>query len=716
MLLVGPRHSLAEHGDDWLGNLSTFGIDLKRDGVTQNDEAPGNFDLDNGPNQLQNFPTVTVGTNMYNKKMPYASGVVRSIQGEKYYLVDIYFSPQRDPSGHGEGRQYLGTEIAIPDPAKPGEYVWGFPLPPGLVGFISTTATRPSTGDTSEFSGVGAVNTSVTNTPPPTKTSVTSTSDAGVGTLRAAIQFANATPGTQEIIFNLPGSGAHTISLASALPDIADELIISGQSQIGYAGKPVIFLDGNGGAFHALRAIAPTQIGGLAFGNFRGDAALTLAGSGGHVVGNNYFGTDATGTFLRSNSVGIFTEPGSNGNDIYSNVVSGNVGHGIELHSNGNRLERNLIGPRADGTPLGNFDDGIFIAGSSNQIGTTDFTAGNTITGNGGAGVAIASGMANSIGINVIDVNTGLPVDLGDDGITTNDINDVDGGPNMRQNFVQFELAMKDGGTSILGQLDSEANKTYRVDFYSSDGSGGGGRWIGFTHVHTDAFGSAAVGLLLDQVVEAGQSVSALVTDPGGNTSEFAPATIVFDTRKPTVSSTKFDLSRSLQILDIGFSEDVGDSLDTSDFNVSRVGGGAVSIDYFDYDQQSQTAHLYFLNALPDGNYRLNMAANAVRDFAFNPLMGDVVADFKVFAGDANGDGRVDVADLGILASNWQKSGQVFSQGDFDRSGTVDVNDLGILASRWQQTLAAPSSPGFNASGNLSGVKRSGARVIESLV
>jgi 2-oxo-3-hexenedioate decarboxylase len=33
MLLIGPRHSLAEHGDDWLGNLSTFGIDLKRDGM-----------------------------------------------------------------------------------------------------------------------------------------------------------------------------------------------------------------------------------------------------------------------------------------------------------------------------------------------------------------------------------------------------------------------------------------------------------------------------------------------------------------------------------------------------------------------------------------------------------------------------------------------------------------------------------------------------------
>ena len=32
-LLIGPRHSLAEHGGDWLGNLSTFRIDLQRDGV-----------------------------------------------------------------------------------------------------------------------------------------------------------------------------------------------------------------------------------------------------------------------------------------------------------------------------------------------------------------------------------------------------------------------------------------------------------------------------------------------------------------------------------------------------------------------------------------------------------------------------------------------------------------------------------------------------------
>jgi hypothetical protein len=673
------------------GNI---GIDLNRDGVTQNDVPPGQLDKDLGPNLLQNFPTIGVGPNMYNPKSTYASGVVQSIPGEKWYIVDIYLSPTRDPSGHGEGRQYLATEIAIPDPAKPGEYIWGYTVPPGTSGFLSTTATRPSTLDTSEFSGAAAVNTSATTVvPQPTKVAVTSPNDSGTGTLRAAINFANTTPGPQEIVFNLPGGGPHTISLGAPLPDITDELVIAGQSQSGYVNQPVILLDGNGGVYHALRAVAPTQVGGLAFANFRGDAALRLAGTGGHVVGGNYFGTEITGTFIRSNRVGILAEPGSNSNDIFGNVISGNVGRGVELRSNGNRLERNLIGPRANGSPLGNFDDGVYVAGSFNLIGSDIPTAGNTISGNGGAGVVIATGTSNRIGINVIDLNSDQPIDLGDDGFTDNDMLDIDGGANLRQNFAQLEAAMKESGTVILGELVSQANTAYRVDFYSSDGSGGGGRWLGFANLSTDAFGSATIGLELGELVEAGQSLSAVVTDDGGNSSEFSPATIVFDTRKPQISSMRFDLSRCVQVLDVAFSEEVGDSLEVSDFNVSKVGGGVVPIDFFEYDAHTQTAHLYFQGALADGNYRLTMAASDVRDFAFNPLQGNFAGDFRVLAGDATGDGRVDVADLGILASNWQKTGRVFSQGDFDRSGTVDVNDLGILASRWQQALAAPSSP-----------------------
>jgi hypothetical protein len=59
--------------------------------------------------------------------------------------------------------------------------------------------------------------------------------------------------------------------------------------------------------------------------------------------------------------------------------------------------------------------------------------------------------------------------------------------------------------------------------------------------------------------------------------------------------------------------------------------------------------------------------------------------------GDANLDRAVKVADLGILALNWQQSPRVFSQGDFNYDGNVNVDDLGFLATNWQRLLGAPA-------------------------
>jgi hypothetical protein len=51
--------------------------------------------------------------------------------------------------------------------------------------------------------------------------------------------------------------------------------------------------------------------------------------------------------------------------------------------------------------------------------------------------------------------------------------------------------------------------------------------------------------------------------------------------------------------------------------------------------------------------------------------------------GDANGDGMVDVGDLGILAANYGGSGKTWAQGDFNGDHLVDVGDLGILAAHY---------------------------------
>jgi hypothetical protein len=59
---------------------------------------------------------------------------------------------------------------------------------------------------------------------------------------------------------------------------------------------------------------------------------------------------------------------------------------------------------------------------------------------------------------------------------------------------------------------------------------------------------------------------------------------------------------------------------------------------------------------------------------------------------DANGDGRVDVADLGVVATNFNDSPPVpagRAGGDFNGDGTVDVSDLGILSTHFNQPNAA---------------------------
>jgi hypothetical protein len=52
--------------------------------------------------------------------------------------------------------------------------------------------------------------------------------------------------------------------------------------------------------------------------------------------------------------------------------------------------------------------------------------------------------------------------------------------------------------------------------------------------------------------------------------------------------------------------------------------------------------------------------------------------------GDANLDGSVNIADLGILAGNWQGSGKTWVDGDFNGDGEVTIADLGVLAAHWQ--------------------------------
>src|SRR5437773_3558001 len=79
----------------------------------------------------------------------------------------------------------------------------------------------------------------------PSTFTVLNTNDSGAGSLRQAILNANAAAGSDVIQFSI-GSGAQTISPTSVLPVVTGPVTIDGTSQPGYAGRPLIELNGAG--------------------------------------------------------------------------------------------------------------------------------------------------------------------------------------------------------------------------------------------------------------------------------------------------------------------------------------------------------------------------------------------------------------------------------------------------------------------------------------
>jgi len=69
------------------------------------------------------------------------------------------------------------------------------------------------------------------------------------------------------------------------------------------------------------------------------------------------------------------------------------------------------------------------------------------------------------------------------------------------------------------------------------------------------------------------------------------------------------------------------------------------------------------------------------------------VAEMPCHPGDANGDGRVSLGDLSILAGHWHGSGKVWSNGDFTADGVVSIGDLSILAGQWGWGVSSPPAP-----------------------
>ena len=409
--------------------------------------------------------------------------------------------------------------------------------------------------------------------------------DDGVISLREAILAANNTAGANTITFNIAlsdaghfyyqdnaaaGFGAPVqtslaagsitdfdtdyptgharswwrIAPTTPLPGVSDILIIDATTQSGYASRPIIEIDGSDAPFtdglYFGLSTAGSEVHGLVINNFGDDGIEAIAT--GYTFTGNYIGTDVSGTIDAGNGdVGLQVSGTSQIGGTAAgegNVIAGNDGTGLKLGGDGHVVEGNLIGVGVDGsTPLGNLGNGIRITlGDNITIGGTAAGAGNTIAGNSLDGIVVENANSDGIAIlgNAIYSNGGEGIDLGNDGVTTNDPGDADPGANTLQNFPAITSAETDGSSTltVAGTLNSAVSTSYRIEFFSrtvADPSAHGEaeRYLGSLSVTTDGSGNASFNQALSASVADGEFITATATvDLGGgnfgDTSEFA--------------------------------------------------------------------------------------------------------------------------------------------------------------------------------------------------
>ncbi|MBM3881141.1 MAG: DUF11 domain-containing protein [Verrucomicrobia bacterium] len=354
------------------------------------------------------------------------------------FRLDFFSNPAADPSGHGEGQTYLGSESVTTDGG--GHADFSVTLPGKLVSrFVSATATDAD-NNTSEFSATVIA----ASTVPGLALTVTTVEDAGPGSLRAAILAANAavTEG-DTIAFSIPGPGPHTIAPTEALPALTDPgTTIDGYTQPGARANTLaqghnavlqVRIDGTSAGFNAtgLRLESSSHtLRGLCLVGFR-QSAIHALGYGSHTIEGNFVGVDVGGVAARGNfSHGILLE-NSAGNRVgwtaaaSRNVVSGNSGSGVRLQGSAttdNVVLNNYVGTTASGrTKLPNGSGVTIDNAPSNRIGGSGALAGNVIAGNFGAGIGHTGNSAtnNSILGNFIGTDVSGTLDMGNssDGI-----------------------------------------------------------------------------------------------------------------------------------------------------------------------------------------------------------------------------------------------------------------------------------------------------------
>ncbi len=448
-------------------NNGKSGIDLGNDGVTPN--TPGGPHT--GPNLLQNYPVLTSAYAFPGETV--LTGTFNSAPNATYSLEFFIKTSPADTASNREGGAPIDLKDAIAttttstthltvttDALGNATFTAIFPENSAPTGsYFSATATD-SMNNTSEFSADFQVSDALL---------VTNTSNSGPGSLFQAITNANTHPGADTIGFKIPGAGVHVIApFFAPLPALTGPTILDATSQPGYAGTPLIQLDGSAIPTYyypfadglALSG-SYSRVSGLSVTHFTGNG-IRLLGSHEQLTAN-YVGLAPNGTATGNGLDGLLIQ-GSSDNIIGGptnadgNAIGGNAFSGIGITDSGSASgfvisQRNLLSHNRIGTdPTGllarpNAQGGILV--EDNAAGTA--VVGNVLSGNTGIGLNLSTGTTGSY------VTSNL-VGVGADGVTHlgNSSTGIYLGDSSLNNVSNNVVATNGGdGISLYGDQDT---------------------------------------------------------------------------------------------------------------------------------------------------------------------------------------------------------------------------------------------------------------------
>lgn len=326
---------------------------------------------------------------------------------------------------------------------------------------------------------------------------VTSTADAGSGTLRQALLDSSVECADDPcaIVFRIPppapAPGWYTIRPATPLPDLRGIVTIDGKSQSDFTGDtnangPEIEIDGS--LLHewtgfGLGEGCEIRVRNLAINGFPGPGIYMRRGQNENdrcralstnfpytSIEDNYLGTDPTGMLAKPNYRGIIMD-GTSFATVERNLISGNRRAGIfAIEGLYAGISRNRIGVARDGSPLGNGASGIYVdLGTREEYSYGADIEGNVIAYNGEWGIARTTSGEIAIRGNSIFGNAYSGIDTNLDFDTPNVPDDRKIPPNRPQLLnAWFDAAT--GSTVVTGTLDSNPDSfgTFEIELFST--------------------------------------------------------------------------------------------------------------------------------------------------------------------------------------------------------------------------------------------------------